>query len=130
MKPQICRSLGVKLQPDKEHITIYTVNNFLQHNVSNLKDNGRIALSVGDPLTFETFQFKGIFSKIEPCSLEDKILIKEFTDAFLGILVQWYGEGAGEGFKKINIDNCEAVTFKVEEIFNQTPKPGAGFKIS
>ena len=92
--------------------------------VANLRDNGRIAVCFVDVLTLRAVQLKGRCVEVGDPSPEDWPAIEQHRDGF--------AEAASMiGYPKHLIRNLWStqvvkVRFVVEDVFDQTPGPGAG----
>ena len=93
----------------------------------NIENNGRVALTVADAPSHETYQFKGQLIETRPCTDADHTV----QEIYMSKMVAYheplgYGEEILRGF---TLKPAKAVSFQVEDIFVQTPGPGAGEKI-
>lgn len=93
----------------------------------NLADNGRVSFVMSDAPTHETYQFKGQHRETRDCIEADYTVQEIYVSKLITYLEPvGYGEGIWNPFEK---KPSKAVTFSVEDIFVQTPGPGAGDKI-
>jgi len=120
---------GVPATVDAEQgtITFYVPDAEGAKTLSNFKDNGMVALTVSDAATHETYQFKGPCLGMRPSEDKDTAIQDIHQSkliSYLGAL--GYPEEVLTGF---TIYPSTAVTFKVEDVFVQTPGPGAGNKV-
>lgn len=93
----------------------------------NLAENGRACLVISDPPTHETYQFKGQHRETRSCTEADYTVQEIYISKLIAHLESLgYGEHIWGPFVK---NPAMAVTFEVEDIFVQTPGPGAGDKI-
>ena len=93
----------------------------------NFAENGRVSVTIADAPTHETYQFKGQLSEIRPCSEADYTVQEIYISKLNSYLEPFgYGNWIWNGFV---VKPAKAVTFAVEDIFVQTPGPGAGEKI-
>ncbi len=92
-----------------------------------LEDNGQIALTMHDGISHESYQFKGKSAELRPSDERENAI----QDIWLSKLVaQMASVGMGEEVLNGYVTKpSTAVTLKVEEIFVQTPGPGAEDKI-
>lgn len=93
----------------------------------NLEDNGRVALTVAEGITHESYQFKGRFIDMRP-SAADERAIQDIHNQELATHYAQLGF-APELFGDFATAPSTAVSFKVEEVFVQTLGPGAGEKV-
>jgi predicted pyridoxine 5'-phosphate oxidase superfamily flavin-nucleotide-binding protein len=97
--------------------------------LSNMRANGRVALSASQPRDYRSVQLKGHTVAVgEPLSAEDIGAFSEYCEAF--------GEAAASigvdpGWLAQNLPGpCTAVVVAVDAAFEQTPGPGAGRGLS
>jgi hypothetical protein len=62
-------------------------------------------------------------------SAEDKSYSKDSMQAFHAILTQFFGKDAADHFLKYDITDLVHVKVSVNEVYDQTPGPGAGKQI-
>ncbi len=61
LQPCLARGFGLKVHPDQTTITYYIPELRSEQIIANFENNGRVAVTVGDPLDFEAYQLKGKF---------------------------------------------------------------------
>ena len=93
----------------------------------NLHDNGRASLTLADVATHEAYQFKGPHQGTRDC-IDADYTVQEIYLSKLTAYLEPFGYG-GHIWNGFMLNPCKAVTFAVEDIFIQTPGPGAGEKI-
>lgn len=121
------RTVGVIVSENREDMTFFIHESFAKTMLANLNDNGRIAILAGSFPSHECYQFKG--SYISSRNIKNTEI--EFQEKYRKILCDYYSPlGLPENFF-LNMPSSPglAVTFSVEDIFVQTPGPGAGKKI-
>ena len=94
---------------------------------ANLEANGRLALTAGEPVSHELYQMKGAFVSAAPATPEDMAIVGLWADKAIAFL-RSYGL-PDSFFSGVSLGPVLAVTFRVEELFAQSPGPGAGAKI-
>jgi hypothetical protein len=122
-------NIVVAFLPDGERATVL-VPEFCQGKLeSNLADNGWFALTVGTP-AHESYQLKGHVEEIRDATADEAKRIRGYLDWVKGAMAH-YGvpEAAISMIDRIKIENVRAVTFRVEEAYDQTPGPGAGKRL-
>ena len=95
--------------------------------LNNLDENGNIALVAANVLNFECYQLKGKCVKYYDGKEEDQNAVKRYMQ-------EWNQEiqkiGIQDGITSIwPVDPVITIEFEVTDIFDQTPKVGAGEKI-
>jgi hypothetical protein len=92
--------------------------------VSNLADGaGWIAFSFTNPATYESFQAKGKVLRVEPATDDDRELAARHQRQFAQNVIS---VGVHESARRYAHVPVVAITFEVEQLYCQTPGPGAG----
>jgi hypothetical protein len=127
LEPHFTRALGGVAHADREHVTFFVPRVLAQQAIRDLEDNGRIAFQVvahGASNAFKAFQLKGRFVSHRDAHPEEERLQTEYKKQVTAACREM---GIPHGFwLAIAYNPATAVTFAVEEAFNQTPGPGAG----
>lgn len=123
--------IGAVVHPDRETITFFVPESRSERILSNLKNNGRVALAVGVP-THEAYQLKGVYVSSRPTDAKDRAVQEIYRSKLLSTMIQ---AGYPEQILKPLVLGYRyqpglAITFRVGEIFLQTPGPEAGKKIN
>lgn len=92
--------------------------------LDNLAQTGRIAMTVGDPISYRSLQFKGSFTGSGAATQEDREWVQRGHEAFL-ISTALVGDPP-EAIRNLWMDDVIRITFSVESAFDQTPGPEAG----
>jgi hypothetical protein len=121
--------IGAVVQPDRRPLP-FSFLRAAREDPSNLKNNGRVALAVG-LLTHEAYQLKGVYVSSRPTDTRDYAVQEIYRSKVLSAFLQ---AGYPEQIAKPYIlgfvyQPGVAITFRVDEIFLQTPGPEAGKKI-
>lgn len=127
LRPNFTWAFGATVNAGEDAITFYVPDVEGAETLRNFEDNGMVALTMSEASTHETYQFKGKCLSIRPSEDKDTAIQdihRSKLIAHLGPL--GYGEAIWSGF---TIYPSTAVTFKVEDVFVQTPGPGAGSKL-
>jgi hypothetical protein len=91
---------------------------------TNLESNGRIAVTCSRPTTYRTIQLKGSVVEIRDVRPDDEQRVAGHLEAFIAEAQKL---GLPQGFGQTFVaGELIAVTFAVEELYDQTPGPGAG----
>jgi hypothetical protein len=92
------------------------------------RDNGRVALTIVEPVSHVTYQFKGRFLGERPATEEDRAL-QEIHKAKAAARLEPVGYRRDLVYGYASWP-ATAVRMKVEDIFVQTPGPDAGKRIA
>jgi pyridoxine/pyridoxamine 5'-phosphate oxidase len=123
-RPDGARGFGVHVAPDRSSLTVYVGAPMLGENARNLRENPRVAVCFSRPADHRTIQVKGRALEVRDASEADRLHIER------------YRASAADTFAQIGIPAriflaavawpATAITLTVDEIFVQTPGPGAG----
>lgn len=129
LQPCINHAWGMRVNKTGTEMTIFVKNSHSEKHLGNLLNNGRIALCVGQQPSHRTYQFKGQYISHHPCNDEDNKLLDTCFEDFKFLLTAIYGEQVLPLVNNFPYKPATAITFSVEDIFNQTPGPKAGQKL-
>lgn len=123
--------IGAIVHPDHETITFFVPESRSERILSDLDNNGRVALAVS-LLTHEAYQLKGVYLSSRPTDAKDQTVQEVYRSKLLSAFLQ---TGYPEQIVKplvlgLAYQPGVAITFRAEEIFLQTPGPEAGKKMS
>jgi hypothetical protein len=124
LRPETMRGVGAHVQAGGAELTVYLPETTATASVANLRDNGRIAVAFGRPADHRTIQVKGQVVEIAPADDEDRERIERYHSA---LAESWGFVGVPPRVTaRLAWWPCHRVRLRVEEIFVQTPGPGAG----
>jgi len=131
LRPAHSFVVGAIVNQDRETITCFVLQSRAEKIMGNLTNNGTIALTVANP-SHECYQLKGHYVSSRPVEAKDVAIQEIHRTKLLACMLQYgYPEQIAKplilGFR---YKPSVAITFRVEEIFLQTPGPEAGKKIS
>lgn len=94
---------------------------------ANLEANGAIAVTCSRPTTYRTIQLKGTAVEVGDPEPADEQRVAEHVEAFMA---EAQTLGVPPEFRETSVaGRLIAVTFAVEELYDQTPGPGAGARL-
>lgn len=99
------------------------------HLVESLEDNGEVALTVEEFPSHETYQFKGRYLRHRSVRPDEVAVVDRIRDRFVRGVRHVYTEAPQQLFSAYIQRPAVAVEFEVQEIFVQTPGPGAGERL-
>lgn len=126
-RPAFSWVFGALAKGEEGTITILVPDVEGEQSFRNLEDNGRVALTVAEAISHESYQFKGRSIELRPSTAEERAIQDIHKHKLATHLAQTGVEP--ELFDAYIATPATAVTFEVEEIFVQTPEPGAGEKV-
>lgn len=117
------RALGARVEGD-DLVTVFVPSTLGEIAVANVGDNGRIAVCFTRIVDHKSYQLKGRVSRVQAGDDRDRRVI----DRYRGEFAESLGFVGVPTRLTMRIAHwpCEAITFRVEEMFVQTPGPGAG----
>jgi hypothetical protein len=126
--PHVHRVSGWFVSPDRQTITCLVSDAFSMGLMESLEDNGQFALTVCEMPSHETYQIKGDYVGSRTLNESDLRIFKQCQTRFAERIVSLFGytEEASSAFVA---EPATAVSFRVREVFLQTPGPGAGRRI-
>lgn len=126
--PEPAKCTGIAFDPANDTITCFVPRKFLDKVFVDLKENPTISLVGVELHTYEGYQYKGQYISHRDCTSEEvdyqHKYMKEFTD-----ILDSFGY-SGAGYLKAYIHPpFVALSFKVTQVFDQSPKVGTGGEI-
>ena len=127
LEPHGARGWAVVVDDDRQHLTVYVHRAAARWLLSDLAENGQIAVAFTRPTDHRAFQVKGVTVATRPARAEEKPVVMRQVDGFLGELV-------AVGIPPAMVRNwktwpCVAVQMRVTDVFEQTPGPRAGERV-
>jgi hypothetical protein len=123
--------VGAVVHPDRETVTFFVPESRSARILSDLENNGKVALAASW-VTHEAYQLKGHYISSCPTDAKDRAVQELYRSKLLAATTR---AGYPEQIAKPLVlgyayEPGVAISFRVEEIFQQTPGPEAGKKIS
>ena len=122
-----CRTCGVS-NIENDQITILIMPSLSEPLINTIQKQPKISFTFINVQTFESYQLKGKYLECMALSAEDERTKGAYMNGMKEAL-QNIGFKYGDSFKKYAELAGVAVRMKVEEIFDQTPRPGSGSKL-
>ena len=123
------RVSGWRVGADHRTITILFPDEFLPNLIESLQQNGELAVTVEEFPSHETYQFKGRYLRHRGIQDDDLENTERLRQRFVKSLRPMYTHAADDILKGFVSPPSLAVDFEVQEIFLQTPGPGAGTRL-
>jgi hypothetical protein len=128
--PELVRAWGPRVSQDRKSVSVCIAEAVGARTLDNLHDNGRIAVTFALPADSNAIQLWGRCIGTGPLQRQDLAAVEAHRDAFarlnerLGVPrvfmdALWQRELAGS-------PDMVKIRFAAEQIFSQTPGPGAG----
>jgi|SRR5271170_2968363 hypothetical protein len=127
LRPAMARVLGVFADAATDRISLFLPNVQCEPHLTNLADNGMVALTAGEARSHKNYQFKGRVVEIRPSTASDATIRELYREKLIAYFRQDYFIPLPDNFFGDYIsDPSTTITFRVLKIFNQTPGPNAG----
>jgi hypothetical protein len=118
------RVLGAKVNPDGDSFTCFIPKAAADKLVSYLEACNKYVVAMATLPSYEAYQFKGTCTSIRDADNGELAQAQAYLDKMVAFTSQF---GIPEEFfGSFAVDPSIAATIKVEEIYDQTPGPGAG----
>ena len=131
LRPAHTVAVGAVVHADRQTVTVFVSTARSGRVLRHLTGNGRVALAAG-LASHEAYQVKGTYLSSRPTDDADRARQEAYRAALLAdALEAGYPEPIARpltlGFA---YTPGVAISFRVEEVFQQTPGPGAGTRLS
>ena len=124
LEPEVTRAVGLRADPDRRHVSVFLAAATAERTLRNLRDNGRIAIAVSNPPDHRALQLKGALADLRAATEEDAAAVLAYV-AQVSQVLDVLGLPA-RLVSRLNCLPCTRAYVRVDEIFLQTPGPGAG----
>lgn len=130
LRPAHAMVIGARAHPDRTTVTFFIPESRAPRILSDLQANGEVAMGVA-LASHESYQLKGRYASFRPTGDEDVALQEAYRAKLLAAAraAGFPDEIARPFALGFAYRPGLAITFRVEEIFLQTPGPGAGTKM-
>lgn len=122
--PESSRAFGARVGAGGAELTVFLPEAFSARGLSNLRANGRIAVCFSRPSDNRAIQLKGRVLDIREAGEVDRPCVERYRRLWSETL-GWVGIPP-RILARVAHWPCQAVRFRVEAVFVQTPGPGAG----
>ncbi len=118
------RALGMRVEPDGQHLTVFVPCAVGGRVVANARANGRVAVCCARVEDHQSIQLKGNAIEIREASESEREWIERYRNAFAEVLAM-IGMPRALTLRMAHWP-CWAIRVRVDSSFVQTPGPGAG----
>jgi len=127
LRPAHTFAVGAMVHEDRETVTVFVPSARAQRILADLERNGRVALGIA-LLSHEAYQLKGSYLSSRPTDASDLARQEAYRKALLedALAIGYPDEIARPLTQGFAYTPGTAVTFRAEQVFLQTPGPGAG----
>jgi hypothetical protein len=127
LTPEITMGWGMRVQPEGREVDIFIDRAAGARTLENLRTSRLIAVTCASAITFQTVQVKGVCTEIEAPTQDDLVWVNGHREAYAEA-VRFRGIPPHVSSSTWSRDVMR-VRFLVNELFDQTPGPGAGKKL-
>jgi pyridoxamine 5'-phosphate oxidase-like protein len=128
--PEIVRAWGPRVGEDRRSISLCVPEATSVRTLTNLAENGRIAVALSLPSNYQTVQLKGRHAGTTKPSADDLLIVDRHREAFARVNeVIGIPRSRVEAFwnrELVGSPLLVTIHFVVQQIFNQPPGPAAG----
>ncbi|MCD6060375.1 MAG: hypothetical protein K0S16_686 [Moraxellaceae bacterium] len=129
--PSVARAAGCRVAAGREAITLLLPTLQCQQLLADIATTRTLAVVFTEPSTHRTQQFKGSDAQETPLEAGDRDLAAAHNLGFAeAIMPLGYSRELALGVHDVPDGRLTAVTFHVDAVFEQTPGPKAGVKVS
>jgi hypothetical protein len=131
LRPAHTYAVGAIVNEDRQTVTVLVPTARAARILPHLQANGRIALGIAQA-SHEAYQLKGTYLATRPADADDLARQEAYrrellADALRAGFPEEIARPLTQGFA---YTPSVAITFRAEEVFLQTPGPGAGTRLS
>lgn len=122
--PACVRGVGAAVARGRKQVTVYVTDEVSGELLEGLQPGRPIAVTLCRPIDHRTIQLKGPVLEVRPSGDGDRLVQERYL---AGFVEQLYCVGLPRAItQRLRIFPSTAVVFEVDELFDQTPGPGAG----
>jgi hypothetical protein len=110
-------------------MTVFAPEEFTPGLVERLQDNGELSVTIDAFPSHETYQFKGRYRRHRRVERNDVEAVDRIRARFVKNVKTVYGDVPDHMLRNYVSPPSLAVEFEVQEIYLQTPGPGAGTRL-
>lgn len=123
-RPHVTNGWGPRVLDDRCTVDLFLDIERAFFTLQDLQANGRIAMTIADPVSYRSAQFKGKFRHSRAVTDDDREWVQKHREAFAAAIAIIGDPNAVIG--TLWMDPITHISFTVERAFDQTPGPEAG----
>lgn len=128
LKPAFTRGFGPEVSVDGRYVTLCVIAPPGSPSRANIEGNGSIAVVFNPPTAGRAVQFKGVVVDVREPGLADLERAERHLEAF-AVEAEQVGAPPGNAQRLFMRADFLAVTFSIDELFDQTPGRRAGARL-
>jgi hypothetical protein len=122
--PACCRGVAIRVDDDRQGLTVYVPVATGAETVANITSTGRVAIVSSEPASHSTLQLKGRTRAVRVAAEQEREAVHAWFDGFADALD---AVGLPRGISRsMSRWPAFAIEVDVEAVFEQTPGPRAG----
>jgi general stress protein 26 len=122
--PHLNTGWGPRIGPDGTTASVFVDRARMTPTTDDLETTRRIAMTVGDPISYRSIQLKGTAIAVADPDDDDWEWVRRHREAFL-VSIALIGDPPNVG-RNMWTEDVVRIDFRVEQAFDQTPGPDAG----
>jgi Pyridoxamine 5'-phosphate oxidase len=123
-RPHVKFGWSPRVHEDGQTVDVFLDAARASQTLANLRDNGRIAMTIVHPVSVRSVQFKGTFRGEGSPSADDVKWVQRGREGF-SVSMALVGDPP-EVIRNLWLPDVLRISFVVEQAFDQTPGPEAG----
>lgn len=123
------RVSGWQLGADARTFTAFIAHGFTDGLLEALDDNGQLAVTVEEFPSHETYQLKGRYLRHRPIQPDDLAIVERVRGRYVKSVRHMHPDAPINVLQAFILAPSIAIEFEVQEVFVQTPGPGAGARL-
>ena len=127
-KPNITRGFGARVSEDREHVTVFVTRIQSAAILRNVVKTERIVVNAARISDYESFQLKGNHAQLTELSDQDKRYVDQYIKGVQSEMgkIGLTSTQQKNIFRSYDSQPLIGITFALQEVYCQTPGPGAG----
>lgn len=125
--PDAARGVGAVVHPDNRHLTVFLPTEVAERPIVNVRETGIVAVAFSHALDHHSTQVKGRVVEVRPGREEERELCTRYKVALTEVLAVTGVPRAV--IRTVTVWPATAITLEVQDLFQQTPGPGAGERL-
>lgn len=123
-RPHLAYGWGPRVAADGASVDVFIDSLRAGQTLSDVRANGRIAVTIGHPVSYRSVQLKGTVIAHGDATESDDDWVRKHREAFV-VATSLVGDPP-ETIRNLWLDDVTRLSFTVEQAFDQTPGPEAG----
>jgi predicted pyridoxine 5'-phosphate oxidase superfamily flavin-nucleotide-binding protein len=123
-RPHVTGGWGPRVLDDRSTIDLFLDTERATLTLRDLQANGRIAMTIADPVSYRSAQFKGKLQYSRELTEDDHDWVRKHREGFAAAIAIIGDPNAV--IRTLWMDEITHIAFAVERAFDQTPGPDAG----